>query len=1034
MKNTKLSFVLLLLLCIVTTVYAQDNRLKKPNELFDKYSFPEAAEAYKKVLAKEDIPEAKIKLADCYRFMNMPIEAEYWYEQVVQLAESEPIHKYYYGMALKANGKFDEAKQMFLQYAQLVPADTRGLRQVESCEQSNYFLTDPGIYQIALAESVNSDKADFGPAFYKEGIVYASENNVKNNEMEYNWREQPFLDLFYAKKEGENPAQLKSPEVFKGSVNTYLHEGTLTFSEDFGTMYFTRNSYYKGRIGYDTEEKLKTVNLQIFEAKAEGEKYGSILSLPFNNDDYSVGHPALSPDGQALYFVSDMPGGYGGTDVYVSYKSGDSWGQPENLGPEINTEGNEMFPFLAKDGVLYFSSDALPGLGGLDIFSTKQQGDGTWSAPENLRYPINTNADDFAFIIDQKNENGYFSSNRPGGKGDDDIYSFTRLNNIMTGIVVDCETQKPIKDADVELREGSSVVQKRKTNAKGTFTFPMSPGKEYEVVAIKEGYEDGKQTVNTIDVSSAQIDIKIPICPKKPLNADNSGGDPNDPNNPNGPGGIGGPCTVKGKITDRSGSPINGAVVKLSDISTREEKTFVTGSDGLYSFEMKANSDFTVFAQKEFYFSETRTVSTKGANCSQPLTVDLSLGRIPVDGNGNPISSGGSRPGFDDNGHSNIRELPTGFQLNHIYYDFDKSFIRDDAKPELDKVVRLMAENPGLKLELGSHTDARGTHEYNQALSERRAQAAREYLIGRGVNAEDITAVGYGETKPVNDCVDGVPCNNAKHQENRRTEFTVVGYSVGGGVQSLPRYYYKSDPHQGKNYYKNGVSSTTYDGGSDIGSSIGYSGGSSYNTGGSGSSSSYSGSSSYSSSTTGSGTYYDNMGGVVGSDTKYINCCGVNMQTSGSSTSSPSYESQTPYRASGNTGSYKSTTTSSSSYPSTTTTTSSSSSSSTYAPADTYESSSTTAGTSAAAAPATNVGTEYKIQLGAFREIEQDKYASLSDLGNVERENTSTGAQRVMVGTYRDQLSAQDALYKAQQRGFKEAFMVIYQDGVRTIR
>lgn len=1034
MKNTKLSFVLLLLLCMVTTVFAQDNRLKKPDELFDKFSFPEAAEAYKKVLAKEDIPEAKIKLADCYRFMNMPIEAEYWYEQVVQLAESEPIHKYYYGMALKANGKFDEAKQMFLQYAQLVPADTRGLRQVESCEQANYFLTDPGIYQIALAASVNSDKADFGPAFYKEGIVYASENNVKNNEMEYNWREQPFLDLFYAKKEGENPAQLKSPETFKGSVNTYLHEGTLTFSEDFGTMYFTRNSYYKGRIGYDTEEKLKTVNLQIFEAKAEGDKYGEIKSLPFNNDDYSVGHPALSPDGQALYFVSDMPGGYGGTDVYVSYKSGDNWGQPENLGPEINTEGNEMFPYLAKDGVLYFASDALPGLGGLDIFSTKQQGDGTWSAPENLRYPINTNADDFAFIIDQKNENGYFSSNRPGGKGDDDIYSFTRLNNIMTGIVVDCETQKPIKEAEVELREGNSVLQKRKTNAKGTFTFPMSPGKEYEVVAIKEGYDDGKQTVNTIDVSSAQIDIKIPICPKKQLDSDGDGiPDSEDPDNTDGPlgGGNAGPCTVKGKITDRSGTPINGAVVKLSDISTREEKTFVTGSDGLYSFEMKGNADYTVFAQKEFYFSETRTASTKGSKCDQPLTIDLSLGRIPVDNNGNPISSNGSLPGFSDNGRTNISELPTGFQLNHIYYDFDKSFIRDDAKPELDKVVRLMAENPGIKLELGSHTDARGTHEYNQALSERRAQAAREYLIGRGVNADDITAVGYGETKPVNDCVDGVPCNNAKHQENRRTEFTITGYSVGGGVQSLPRYYYKSDPHRGKNYYKNGVSSSS-DEGHDIGSSIGYSGGSSYSSTTSGSgSSSYSGNSSYSSTTSGGGgTYYDSMGGTVGSDTRYINCCGVNMQSSGSSSGtttnpSPNYENKTPYRASGSTSSSSSYKTTNSSGTSTTTV---------YTEPDTYETNSSSTTTAAAAFPATNVGTEYKIQLGTFREVEQDKYAALSDLGNIERENTSTGTQRVMIGTFRDQLAAQDALYKAQQRGFKEAFMVIYQDGARTIR
>ena len=250
-----------------------------------------------------------------------------------------------------------------------------------------------------MASTVNSELADFGPAFYRDGIVYASEKNVKFQEKEYNWREHPFLDLFYSKAEGENPANLAKPELFKGKVNTWVHEGTVTFTEDFQTMYFTRNSYYKGKIGYDTEEEMKTVNLQIFESRAAngGEKWGDIKSLPFNSDDYSVGHPTLSRDGQALYFASDMPGGFGETDLYVSYKSGDSWGQPENLGPEINTEGREMFPYMSADGLLYFASDALPGLGGLDIFSAKLLEDGTWSAPENLRYPINTNGRRFCF-------------------------------------------------------------------------------------------------------------------------------------------------------------------------------------------------------------------------------------------------------------------------------------------------------------------------------------------------------------------------------------------------------------------------------------------------------------------------------------------------------------------------------------------------------------------------------------------------------------------------------------------------------------
>lgn len=1009
MKNMRFFlFILTILLCPIatTSLLAQDSRVKKANELYDKFSFPEAAEAYKKILAKEDIAEAKIKLADCYRLMNMPIEAEYWYEQVVQLSESEPVHKYYYGMSLKANGKFEEAKQAFLQYAQLVPADTRGLRQVEACEQATYFLTDPGIYQITLANSVNSAKADFGPAFYKEGIVYASEDNVRNNEMEYNWREQPFLDLFYAKKEGENPAQLGKGETFKGTVNTYLHEGTLVFTNGFKTMYFTRNSYYKGRIGYDTEEKLKTVNLQLFEATAEGDggKFGSIKSLPFNNDDYSVGHPALSADGQALYFVSDMPGGYGGTDIYVSYKSGDSWGQPENIGPEINTEGNEMFPYMSKDGLVYFSSDALPGLGGLDIFSTKQQADGTWSAPENLRYPINTNGDDFAFIIDEKNENGYFSSNRPGGKGDDDIYSFTKLNNIMTGIVVDCNTQKPIAEAMVELKEGASIMQKRKTNATGTFTFPISPGKEYTVTASKENYEDGAQTINTIDISSTQVDIKIPICPKTD-GPDGMGSGKDDPNNKEKGNGKGGPCMVTGKVTDKaSGKAINGAIVKLTDLNTREEKTLVTGPDGVYSFEMSSEADYTIFASLSFYFSETKQVSSRGADCSKPLVVDVSMGKLPVDPKGGAINgTDGQPPRIRDDGSSNIVGLPDWLKLNHIYYDFDKSNIRKDAEVELEKVVRLMAENPGLQIELHSHTDARGTHEYNQALSDRRAESARDYLVGRGINAQDIAGKGLGETVPANECVDGVPCSNAKHQENRRTEFVITGYSVGGGVTSLPRYYYKSDYHRGKDYYKNGASSSSDDGAYNGGGS---GGGSSYAGGGSGTyydgGSSSSSSSSSASANISSGTYYDQVG--IGSSSTTIECCGVKMSTTEGFTQSigtytaPKNSGKPEMNGNSDSDAYKNT------YPE--------------PPAST-----------------TSTGTIYKVQITTTNNIDLDRFSSsLGDMGTIEVERNNAGTQRVILGSFPDRSGAEDALYKAQQRGYKDAFVVTYQDGLRVGR
>ncbi|OWY21441.1 hypothetical protein C7N43_24825 [Sphingobacteriales bacterium UPWRP_1] len=987
MKNIYCAVLLVLGLLAVTHAVAQtsDPKLKKANQLFDAFSFPDAAEQYKKILAKDDnIAEAKIKLAECYRLMNMPIEAEYWYEQVVELPESEPVHKYHYGMALKMNGKFDRAKQMFLEYAQLVPADSRGLRQAEACEQANYFLTNPGIYQLNLAASVNTEKADFGPAFYREGIVYASESNVKDKTKMYNWREQPFLDLFYAKQDGDNPSNLTAPEAFKGKVNTWVHEGTVAFSQDFETMYFTRNNYINGITGYDTEEIMNTVNLKIYEAKSEGggERWGSVKSLPFNNDDYSVGHPTLSADGQALYFVSDMPGGYGETDIYVSYLSGDSWSAPENLGPEINTEGREMFPFISKDGTLYFASDALPGLGGLDVFSSQLQDDGTWSAPENLRYPINTNADDFAFIIDASNSKGYLSSNRPGGKGDDDIYSFTKLTNVLIGVVVDCNTQQPIEGAKVELMENGKLMQKRTSNAKGGFSFPISPGKQYVVNASKTDYEDGSQQISTVGMSGTQVEVKIPICPKT------------------GPNGAttqaGAKCKGEGTVLDKaSNKPVSGTIVTLTNVDTREEKTFVTGADGKYSFELDSESDYVIHAAKEYYFTEVKSVSTKGRDCASPdqsnMPLDFPIVKVIDENKLGP--NGQIQPSdqviITDGIPSEV------LNLNHIYYDFDQHYIRKDAKPELDKVVDFMYRNPSIILELRSHTDSRGTHEYNQALSERRAQSALNYIIGRGVTASRISAKGFGETQLTNECSDGIPCDDAKHQNNRRTEFAVVGYAANA-IYSAPRYFGIQDYHRGKNYYKSKTDANGH---------------SSYNSDGS-----------YSPSSSGSSYDSGSSSSVSESSSSYV----TESASSSSSSGGGKKKKQLPHAYSTdfeNSSSGSSNADNSSNYASTTT--ASSSSTPTY-----YDNLASSA--PAVATSGSGSGAEYRIQLGVFHNPDLSQFDKLADIGKLTLETSTSGdAQRVLIGNFSDQTSADEAMYKVKQRGFKDAFLVNYNNGLR---
>jgi outer membrane protein OmpA-like peptidoglycan-associated protein len=378
--------------------------------------------------------------------------------------------------------------------------------------------------------------------------------------------------------------------------------------------------------------------------------------MPFNSDKYSTGHPSLTIDGSTMYFISDMPGGYGGTDIYVVYKSGNGWGKPINLGYTINTTTDEMFPFIASDGTLYFSSDGLPGLGGLDVFKSTKNGT-EWTKPENLHAPINSNNDDFAFTIDAKRNQGYLSSNRSGGKGNDDIYAFV-----------------PAKAPQVN-------------------------------------------------------------------------------------------CLLKGKITERNtNTPIADATVKLISMSNGMEQSVVTGSDGVYIFDLNPESNYTIYATKKGYFTEVKTLSTIGKNCSSPLEqnlqIDLSISKIP-DG---PIKI---IAGQDDNSG-----LPLP-KINHIYYDFDKADIRPDAQMELDKIVTFMKDNPDMIIELGSHTDSRGKADYNLDLSQRRAASAVAYIVSQGIEQDRISAKGYGESTLVNKCKDGVTCTETEHQQNRRTEFLI---------------------------------------------------------------------------------------------------------------------------------------------------------------------------------------------------------------------------------------------------------------------
>lgn len=416
---------LLLLICLISTqaLFAQSLKEKKADRLYDQLAYKKAASLYEELILNGNNTERITKrLADAYRLMLEWDNAEHWYSVVVEGANAKPIDYYYYAQALKANEKYEQALSWMDKYAKLEQGDLRVKDNLQKKGSLKELLAgSDGV--IIKNLDINSKEADFGTSFLKNNLIVfsSSRKSAKGVQYTYAWNDRPFLDLYIANKNATG--DLVNALPFSEELNSRYHEGPVVFNQRGSVIYFTRNNYFEKKVG---KSKKDVNNLKIFKATKVGEKWGQIESLHFNSDEYSCGHPTLSANGKLLFFASDMPGGYGGTDIYVCEKKGKYWGTPINLGDSINTEGNEMFPFLHKDGTLYFSSDGLFGLGGLDIFMATAK-DSTllqFNIPKNIAKPLNSSRDDFAFTISENNTDGYFSSNREGGHGDDDIYYF----------------------------------------------------------------------------------------------------------------------------------------------------------------------------------------------------------------------------------------------------------------------------------------------------------------------------------------------------------------------------------------------------------------------------------------------------------------------------------------------------------------------------------------------------------------------------------------------------------------------------------
>jgi peptidoglycan-associated lipoprotein len=428
-------------------------------------------------------------VSECYRLINDPKNAELWYKRAVRSPFPKPEAQYWLAEGNKKLGRYPQAIEEFRKYRQLVPGDPRTEQQIRACELAMEWQASPESYNVEELKETNSKDSDFSPAYGRDdhGLVWftSSRDDARGNK-EHGATGQSFTDIFETRLDKKGKWSTPVPVDF---FNTEFEDGTPSFSSDYTEVYFTRCE----------AGKRESKGCVILCSNREGTRWSEPEKIELLTDSLVAAHPALSPDGQTLYFVSDMPGSLGGKDIYRTTRTspGSLWSRPENLGTDVNTRGNELFPFVHSDGTLYFASDGHIGMGGLDIFKAIPQGGDSWLV-QNMRAPINSPADDFGITFERDTEKGIFSSARKG-RGDDDLYTFEMppLLFSITGLVKDEKTGQPVQAATVQLIASDGASMQTETGSAGDFKFSLRPEVDYIFIASKNGFLNGKEKETT---------------------------------------------------------------------------------------------------------------------------------------------------------------------------------------------------------------------------------------------------------------------------------------------------------------------------------------------------------------------------------------------------------------------------------------------------------------------------------------------------------------------------------------------------------
>ncbi|MDP4210647.1 MAG: OmpA family protein [Bacteroidota bacterium] len=719
-------FIISLFICSLVQAQSIFFKEKLADKEFNRYNYYGAIPMYLQI-NKQKPADIKImgNLAESYRKINDSENAAVWYRKIIEAGTAKPEDYLYYAQALGRNGDYPLAGEWYQKYYdQNQPNAINGLAFEQAFKNISPFYRDSAYYSIHKT-SFNSNKSDFSPMYYRGGIVFVTARKEQGTFIKtlYNWTRTSFLDLYVSDSLKTQP--------FSSAINTRFHEGPVTFSPAQDTIIFTRSNYYHLRFRTDNQGINK---LEMYQAVWNAKKkcWGNVTPMPFNNNHYSVGHPTLSHDGKSLYFISDMPGGLGQTDIYVSHLEFNTktrqneWGKPENLGEDINTPGKEMFPYVDANGNLYFATNGRPGLGGLDIFVAKRNKDGGFDKPVNLGYPVNTRFDDFGLICDASGKHGYLSSDRNNAIGDDDIYQWNRSPRPLVLFVYDKATKQALPATHIGFSYGN-LTDSLKSDRAGYNSLFIKSADPYKFKLSKKNYNDATFDYTAESLTNTDT-IGLPLELTKVLPK----------------------IALEGKVfSAEDKQPMGNATAILINKADSSRTEVKCDQNGVFRFKLDADADYSVKV----------VINTPGSKCGSNAVERTTRGIA------NDYTFNESFPVFC------VGDI---IKIDNIYYDLGKYNIRPDAAKELDKLLDIMNKYPKMKIELRSHTDSRGSDESNMKLSDNRAKAAAAYLVSKGIAADRIIGKGYGETMLLNNCGNGVKCTEAQHQINRRTEFKIL--------------------------------------------------------------------------------------------------------------------------------------------------------------------------------------------------------------------------------------------------------------------